>query len=258
MAVVRIVDACNFVRPGDNECVTFVSLFPMEAIIVKIEVRYLGALIIGGFACWGVAQSVGQTEGGGGSPAVSPTTPAAPAANVVPGQKVAVIDLFRVFNECAQIQYLNEEIKKKTEEYSKEATERRKRIEDRQQALNAFQPGTKDFEDRRRDLIRSNIEANVWLKVSEQEIEQDRFMWTVKIYRQACDLAGAIAKERGIDVVIQRSEFKPDDLEQTIQALRRLIQEREVVYNAAEMDITDLVIRRMDKDYRATQGKPKV
>ena len=56
-------------------------------------------------------------------------------------------------------------------------------------------------------------------------VEQDRFIWTVKIYRQACDIAGTIAKERGIDIVIQRSDFKPDDIEQTVTALRKLFGE---------------------------------
>src|SRR5262245_28825276 len=165
----------------------FCCPFTQEAIAVTSRIRYIGALVIGAIAMWGVSQSVAQP--GAKDPASSGT--------IVPGQKVAVIDLFRIFNECAQIQALNEEIKKKTEDYSKEATERRKRIEDKQQQLNAFQPGTRDFEDRRRELIRSNIEANVWLKVSEQEIEQDRFMWTVKIYKQACEHAGETAQEKG-------------------------------------------------------------
>lgn len=237
----------NFSKVG-GQCTlsNFEVSLNQEVQLVKSQMRYIGAVVIGALATWGVSQSVAQP--GGKAP------PAAPA-KINPGQKVAVIDLFRIFNECAQIQYLNEEIKKKTEDYSKEAAERRKRIEDKQQQLNAFQPGTRDFEDRRRELIRSNIEANVWLKVSEQEIEQDRFMWTVKIYKQACDIAAEIAKEHGIDLVVQRSEFKPDDIEQTLAAVRRLIQERNVVYNAAQMDITDPVIRRMDQDYRATQSK---
>ncbi len=185
-----------------------------------------------------------------------------PTEDVVPvrsgSHPVAVIDLVRVFTECAQIQDLNEMMKVQTEEAAKEAQQRRKVIEDKQTELSAFRPGSQDFLTRRKDLVRLNIDANVWLKVTEQQMDQDKFDWTRIIYDNAVQASSEIAKERGYDVVLIRNDFRPDDIEQSVQALRRVIQERNVIWNASDIDITDMVIRRLDNSYKAGGGKKQL
>jgi Skp family chaperone for outer membrane proteins len=170
----------------------------------------------------------------------------------------AVLDLVRIFNECAQIQDLNQMIREKSDGFTKEATQRKKVIEDKQMELSAFKVGSPDWEARRKDLVRLNIEANVWLKVTEQQVEQEKFDWTRIIYEKAVQLSAEIAKERGYDVVVQKTEFKPEDIEQTVQNLRRVIQDRSVIYNTSDIDITEQVVRKMDSDYKAAGGKKQL
>lgn len=174
------------------------------------------------------------------------------------GHRVAVVDLVKIFNECAQIQDLNELMKQQTEDAAKEAQQRRKVIEDKQTELSAFRPGSPDFLARRKDLVRLNIDANVWLKVTEQQMDQDKFDWTKVIYEKTRQVVDQIARERGYDVVLLRSEFKPDDIEQSVQNLRRVIQERHVIFHVPEVDITQLVTSRLDADYKAAGGKKQL
>jgi len=171
------------------------------------------------------------------------------------GTKIAVLDLVRVFNETAQIMDLNDKIRQKNEDYSKEASQRKKVMEDRQLELTAFKAGTPDYEARRKNLIRMNIEANVWLKVSEQEIDQMRFDWTKVVYEKAMKVAADVAKESNFDLVMQKTEWKPAEIEQSLQTLRRVIQDRTVIYNHPESDISDTVVQRMDREYKAAGGK---
>jgi Skp family chaperone for outer membrane proteins len=171
---------------------------------------------------------------------------------------MAVLDLVRIFNECAQIQDLNQMIREKSDGFTKEATQRKKVIEDKQMELSAFKVGSPDWEARRKDLVRLNIEANVWLKVTEQQVEQEKFDWTRIIYEKAVQLSAEIAKDRGYDVVLQKTEFKPEDIEQTVQNLRRVIQDRSVIYSTVDNDITEQVIRKMDSDYKAAGGKKQL
>jgi Skp family chaperone for outer membrane proteins len=170
-----------------------------------------------------------------------------------------VLDLVRIFNECRQIKDLNDMIRQKTDEITKEAEQRRQVIESKQfQLREAFQPGTPDYEVRRKELMRLNIEANVWFKMEEEDIERQRFYWTRVIYQQSVDAAAQVAEDRGFEVVIQRTEFRPFEIEQSVQTLRRLIQERAVVYSVPEIGITDEVIRRLDAGYAATGGKKQL
>jgi Skp family chaperone for outer membrane proteins len=198
---------------------------------------------------WGLAQSTGQVKT---TEAPSSASPRA-AAN-----SLAVLDLVRVFAECDQIKNLNEMIRRKSEEVAAEASQRKKVIEDKREQLTAFQSGTTDYDVRRKELMRLNIEANVWLKTSEDEVEGLKFEWTRIIYEKAVKAAGDLAEQRGIAAVIQRVEFKPDEIESNVQALRRMIQERTVIYNAPELDITDDVIRRLNVEYKTSGGKAQL
>jgi|GEM_PF-1548860 len=191
-----------------------------------------------------VAQSLGQAEPPGETSEARPRT--------------AVIDLVRVFNECAQITDLNELIRQKEADLQTEAEQRRKVIENKQVELSAFRVGTADYEARRKDLVRLNIEANVWLKTSEQDLEREKFEWTRVIYENTLKAAAKISQEMGFDMVLQLKPFKPENIEQTIAGIQRMIKSRSVVYAVPEIDITDRAIRHLDAQYKAAGGKQQL
>lgn len=207
--------------------------------------KCLAVVIVGiaGLSAFAVNQSRGQPESGG-----------AAASN----GSVAVVDLIRLFNELAQIQDLNDRMKQMADEYSKEATQRRRVIDDKQTQMTAYRPGSPDYVRLRKDLVRLNIDANVWLKVAEQQMEQDKFDWTRVIYDQIVQTVQAVARERGFEIVLTRSEFKPDEIEQDVQSLRRVLQGRVVIYNRPEIDITGVVLSRMNADYKKAGGKKQL
>ncbi|HVP09999.1 MAG TPA: hypothetical protein VMV94_02305, partial [Phycisphaerae bacterium] len=113
--------------------------------------RGLTATVLFCFAAvlaWGLAQSTGQTK--------TPETSASPGARA--GEhSLAVLDLVRIFAECDQIKDLNDKIRRKSEAVAAEAAQRKKIIDDKREQLTAFQPGTTDYETRRKDLVRLNI-----------------------------------------------------------------------------------------------------
>jgi len=191
-----------------------------------------------------VARSLGQSGPTGGAGKVAPA-----------GPRVCVINLVRIFNECTQITDLNELIRQKEADLQAEAKQRQKVIEDKQVELSAFRPGTADYDSRRKDLVRLNIEANVWLKTSEQDLEQEKFQWTRVIYENTLKIAEKLAQEQGFDLVLQSKPFKPDRIDQTVSSIQRVIKGRTVIYAVPEIDVTDRVIRRLDAEYKAAGGK---
>ena len=197
----------------------------------------------------GVTQSAGQPGLAAG---------AAPPAAATGSRPIAVLDLVRVFNECAQIKDLNEMIRQRTDEVTKEANQRKEVIDNKNRELEAFQAGKPDYENRRKDLMRLNVEANVWFKMQEEELEREKFEWTRTIYERSIVVAGEIAKEQGYDAVLQRVDFKPTEIEQTVQTLRRVLQDRIVIYNVPEIEITDVVVRRLDAQYNAAGGRKQL
>jgi len=167
----------------------------------------------------------------------------------------ATVSFLRIFNEAAQIQDLNAQIRQREQAFEAEAKQRQERIKTLQTALAAFKVGTADYESRRKELVNKNIEANTWFQVTEAEIEEMKHDWTKLIYEQSLDVIDKIAKERGYDAVLQHKEL-PSATERTVQGIRRIIQERDVVYQADAHNITDEVIRRLNMAYRAKNPQP--
>lgn len=180
---------------------------------------------------------------------------AQPGASTSSNTRVAVLNLHRIFDETKQIMDLNQQIKQKETDFRAEAQRRKDVIETKQTELVAFRQGTPDYETRRKDLVRLNIESNVWLQTTEAELEQMKFDWTRHIYEKSLDASRQVAAERGYDAVLQSKEYKSEMIDPNVQAIRRVIQERDVLYFRSEIDITDEVIRRMDQAYQA-QPRP--
>ncbi len=189
-----------------------------------------------------------------GQPPATPTT-AAPAVSPC---CVAIVDFVRIFNECAQIKDLNDVLRKQEVDVQTEAKQRQKVIEDKQVELSAFKPGSPDYHTRRRDLIRLGTEANIWLKVAEQDLEAQKFDWTKVVYESAARAVADLSRERGFQVVLQYKAFSPDETDQTLASIRRMIQDRAVVHADPSIDVTDEIIKRLNSEYTAAGGKKQL
>lgn len=206
--------------------------------------------IAGLIVCLAVASMIPVTRSAGQSDSANP------AATSNRDRCVAVLDIVRIFEECLRIKDLNEEMRKKMEDYRTEVNQRREAIADQKLRLGAFRVGTEEYEKQRRELLRMNIESRSWAEINEADLERQRFDWTRIIYEQAVEAAEHIARDRGYDIVMMRSDFKPDEIaEQSVQALRLAIQQRNVVYHVPDIDITNAVLERMDSEYK-TAGRP--
>jgi len=174
------------------------------------------------------------------------------AGTVGGGRAAATIDVVRIFSDTAQIKDLNEHMRQKTEDYAAELKQRSESLNAKKLELQAFKPGTPDYDQRRKELLKMNAEAMAWSKATEEDLDLQKFDWTVEIYKLAIESAGKVAKDRGFDVVLQRTEFKPAELQdRNVQTLRSMIQSRVVIHAIPEVDITDDVIRTMDQHYKS-------
>lgn len=209
--------------------------------------------------CWGVLLAgvallaLSPANRASAQPSGATDSPAATAAS-----RVAVVDFVRIFDECAQIKDLNDLIRQKQEALKAEAEQRRDVIENKQMEFAALRVGSLDYETRRKDLLRLRMEANVWLQMSEQDLDKQKFDWTRIIYEDALKAAADVAKANGHDIILQKKEFDPDNIEPTVANIRRVIQDRSVVYSAPELDVTTPVIRRLDASYATRGGKSQL
>lgn len=172
---------------------------------------------------------------------------------------IAVVDVVRIFDECAQIKDLNTLLKDRQAVNNKEAEAKQKALAEKETELAAFDPTSADYATRRKELTRLQIEFSAWAQVTREDMKRDHFNWTRIVYEESVVALGEISKERGLSLVLQKREFKPDvivDLD--VEKLRQMIHGRGVVWANESMDITQAVIDRMDAKYKERGGRAKL
>jgi Skp family chaperone for outer membrane proteins len=194
----------------------------------------------------GVGYAIGQTNAQPGSAAaVAPATPT----------RMAVVDLVRVFNECAMIRDLNSVFTETRRAIQDEAQTRAKVVEDAETKVQAFRPGSPDYDKAVRDAGQKRIQFNVWFETMRAQVKNEEFRWMIEAYNMSNQVISAIATSRGIDMVTLVEPFAPELAEGELQALQAQIRARKVVYNAPTLDITNAVIDDMNRHYQQRGGR---
>ncbi len=161
--------------------------------------------------------------------------------------KVAVINVEEVFAKYRRPAVLEEEIRARQKGFVDEADQRRQAIDRKRQALQAYKPGTPDHDAKAREIRRDEIEFQVWRTLGEEEIKLQHKNSFRLIYDDVRAGVAALAKERGIDLVLTYdtlTDEAPDS-----QSLRQQILLQKVIYWSPHVDITADVIERINATF---------
>ena len=90
------------------------------------------------------------------------------------------------------------------------------------------------------------------IKIHQRRIVRDQVFWTRRTYTQIVQAVEEVAKARGLLLVLYRDDMdlQTDDL----QDLGSRLRDRKVVFSAAGLDITQDVLDKVNRDYRASGG----
>ncbi|MHC4091757.1 MAG: OmpH/Skp family outer membrane protein [Planctomycetota bacterium] len=170
-----------------------------------------------------------------------------------PGEsKIAVVNLPLIFDGYRMTKDLEQRFEERRQFISVEAENRRQAMENRQAALEAFDPASKDYADRREELLRMQVEYQIWLTMEEQRLKDEHMAWLLQIYRDVREVVEQRAKQRGVDLILtydELSEDVPDSL-----ALRREILLKKVLYFSDRIDLTEPVLQDLNVAYAKRGG----
>ncbi len=207
---------------------------------MKIRRGYLVLVLaaVAGVSFWGAKVTVGQA-GATWQPA-----------------RVATVDLTRIFDGFQQIKDLNEVLQQRGDAIVKDGQDKEKSLTNRQKELEAFKPDSPDFQKRYQNLMKEVIDFRAWQQFMREQVENEHRVWLKKTYQQMIEAVGQIAGERGIDVVLYSGA--PQIEGDSVQAMRDKILQRKVIWRAAQVDITDQVLQRLNRDYDKQGGKKSI
>ena len=197
------------------------------------------------------------------APPENPPTPApAPAPILQDGKrpfKLGVVNLKICFDRTKHDRIKDVDVE--LQGMAQDLTQRVKELEQKQsiakQKLDALdrtkQPRL--WEDKRRELA----VAQTQLKF---EKELGRALYVsfyndkkIEVYNEVRKIVSQIAQEKGFDLVLRVEEAMLEDMEQTAPvSITQRINNRVVLYHDQGVDITDLVVARLNEDYRKQKG----
>jgi Skp family chaperone for outer membrane proteins len=163
----------------------------------------------------------------------------------VPASKIGLISISRAMRDCKATVVFGAKAKAEDEQLIKDQDALKAEIQTLTQAAQAFVRGTTDYMTQFRLLVQKQAE----LKALEEYLREKRITsqraWAEKIYREILRITKEVASNKGLDLVLQRSE--PEFPVQNADQLMMTISTHKVLYGGGCLDITDEVIAELDK-----------
>ncbi len=175
-----------------------------------------------------------------------------PAQFALAQSNIGVIDVAQVFESYNMTRDLESMFNAKRQELASEAEQRRTSIDQMRRGLAAFDPSSADYISREKELIRAEVDFQVWSTHSEQRLKTNHKMWLLAIYRNTQATVAKLANERNYDLVLtfdRLAEDAPDSV-----TLRQQILLQKVIYHSPRVDITNEVLNRLNSEYKSTGG----
>ena len=167
--------------------------------------------------------------------------------------RVAVCDVAEVFNNYKRAKDLTAKLDARRQRIKSENEKRGKAIEALQMELEGLKEGSKKYEQTFNEIQRLTIEREAWLQFEDSLALRDHHRLSREMYEEIVAMVAAIAKSKGLDLVLYREGKTPPT--QNITELLRVIRARKVLYSAETIDITEETLRSINQNYsRASKG----
>ena len=159
------------------------------------------------------------------------------------GSRIGFVSIRTVFNETQhQIEFRTQAIARRRRAQTA-LEDLAREIKAEEEDLKTQKQGTADYLQR----LQSVMDGRAKLQSREQFIEQqnalENKLWTEKLYEETLKIVATLAKERGLDLVLERTE---PNFPMASDELMAALGTHKVLYAGAEMDLTKEVVNRLD------------
>ena len=162
--------------------------------------------------------------------------------------RVAVCDIQEVFANYARATDLLAQLNDKRQALTTEDEQRGKALDAIQAELSALKRGSKEYEARLAEAERLRIDRAVAMQYKEGVLRRDHRRLTLEMYEEINKTLAAVAKDKGLDLVLYR-DGELVDTDETLELLAQ-IRTRKVLYSDDRLDITAEVLDRLNAAYR--------
>ena len=162
-----------------------------------------------------------------------------------PSSKIGVVSVKRVFRDCKRSARYNAEVLAEQSRTTAELQRLSKEVEASKAGLNAFKRGSDDYLAQLREVYdkQGKHDAEQEYRMQQKALKYQR--WLEDLYVDILRGTGEVAKQKGLDLVVDKDEveFPALSVDNTMLAIRT----NKVLYNGGCLDITNEVIAWLDE-----------
>ena len=169
--------------------------------------------------------------------------------STLPAAKVATCDVIDLLNSYQRVADAKRDFDQRGRDLNAELETRQKAIEAIQSELKGLNETSKEYQQRFDEMTKLQVDLLAWKQFQEQLVKRERHRLFADMYNQALDAVEAVAKEQGADIVLLKEprNIKSD----TETELLQQISQRKVLYATGSIDLTDVVLKRLNETYKA-------
>ena len=162
---------------------------------------------------------------------------------------VAVVDVAKVLTLCKSNTDRELAGKKKKEAMQVEIESMRKELLEIQEELeNVLKPGTPEHEAKLIEWFRMRTWEENYGKVQSEIVSRESLAWLEDLYGKMLDEIRLLGMQRGITLILDKDEV--DERPSKLSEMYTMISRRKVLYNNPSLDLTEVVIERLDIAYQ--------
>jgi len=161
-----------------------------------------------------------------------------------PVVKVGVVSVLKVFRDCKKNEKYRQSAAAQQVKDEAEMEKLSKGIEAEEAGLKALKAGSDDYLARVKQILTERASLQAQQEFYKQQAMMKDQQWTEEVYKNVLKIVAEVAKEKGIDIVLEKDE--PEFPTSNYTELMTVISTHKVLYSSGCEDISDEVLARLD------------
>lgn len=167
--------------------------------------------------------------------------------------RVGVANAARIFNEMQETRDLQQQLEQERKKMEETIRQKRGQLQALREARDQLKPDSPQYQERNRELLNATVEFETWGRLMQAEIQRTQKQRMVNLFEKIEAAVEAVAKQHGLELVLaQHATELPADLDEiSIDQVRAIINQRNVLYASEAVDLTEEVLAHLDAQYKS-------
>ncbi len=175
-----------------------------------------------------------------------------PAAVASAQAKLGVVNTARIFNEMQETKALQTKLQSDRDGLADTERQKRGQLQALKESRDQLKPDSPQYQQRNEELVKASVEFEVWGRMMQLNVQRQQKQQIARLFDKIQTAVTEVAKNKGLDLVVaEQATEMPADMDQiNVDQLKALINQRNILYAAEGLDISNEVITRLDATYK--------